>query len=32
MRTFVAKHGKVIALIAGFLFSTLGALWALLVT
>ena len=32
MRTFVAKHGKVIALIAGFLFSTLGALWALLMT
>lgn len=32
MRTFFAKHGKVIALIAGFLFSTLGALWALLVT
>lgn len=32
MRTFFARHGKVIALIAGFLFSTLGALWALLVT
>ena len=32
MRTFFAKHGKVIALIAGFLFSTVGALWALLVT
>lgn len=29
---FFEKNGKAIALIAGFLFSTLGVLWALLVT
>ena len=28
----LARHGKVIALVAGFLFSAVGALWALLVT
>lgn len=27
-----SQHGKVIALVAGFLFSAVGALWALLVT
>ena len=32
MHTFFAKYGKAIALIAGFLFSTLGTMWALLVT
>ena len=32
MHVFFSKYGKAIALIAGFLFSTLGALWALLVT
>lgn len=32
MRTFFAEHGKAIALLFGFLFSTVGALWALLVT
>lgn len=32
MRTMLVRHGKLIALVAGFLFSAIGALWALLVT
>lgn len=32
MRTVFIRHGKLIALVAGFLFSAMGALWALLVT
>lgn len=32
MLVFLRKRAKVIALVAGFLFSTLGTLWALLVT
>lgn len=32
MQAFLRKRAKVIALVAGFLFSTLGTLWALLVT
>ena len=32
MRSFIRPHAKVIALIAGFLFSVVGTLWALLVT
>lgn len=31
LRSLISRHGKLIALIAGFLFSTMGALWALLV-
>lgn len=32
MRALLLRHGKLIALVAGFFFSALGALWALLVT
>ncbi|MBU3706087.1 MAG: hypothetical protein FGM50_05315 [Mycobacterium sp.] len=32
MRSFLQRHGKLLTLIVGFLFSTMGALWALLVT
>ena len=32
MRGLLVRHGKLIALTAGFLFSAIGALWALLVT
>lgn len=32
MRAFLRRRGKLVTLIIGFLFSTVGALWALLVT
>lgn len=32
MRAFLLRRGKLVTLIVGFLFSTVGALWALLVT
>lgn len=32
MRAFLRRRGKLLTLIVGFLFSTVGALWALLVT
>ena len=32
MRGFLLRRGKLVTLIVGFLFSTVGALWALLVT
>lgn len=32
MRSFLQRYGKPLTLIFGFLFSTMGALWALLVT
>ena len=32
VREFFSRRGKLIALVVGFLFSTVGALWALLVT
>lgn len=32
MRAFLRRRGKLVTLIVGFLFSTVGALWALLVT
>lgn len=32
MRAFLRRRGKLLALFVGFLFSTVGALWALLVT
>lgn len=31
-RAFLRRRGKLLTLIVGFLFSTVGALWALLVT
>lgn len=32
MSALFVRYGKLVALIAGFVFSAIGALWALLVT